>query len=374
MTRRKLQTGFSLLEMAMGLAILGFLFAMLPAGLSVLGKVQNASPALDRLETAISSAVGFVVQHDRLPCPDTTGDGLENCGGARSGRYPYRSVGLAAPLVNERGFAFQYAVYRDPAANLAALQGSFSPALLGGGASPGNALDFCQGLRLGLSAGLRNNEPVAGGINPAFLFADPGQQDADRDGRPFDGNNARGLAFESAARQQDENYDDRVTTVSFAELAARLGCPQLMARVSAAAREANAAYDAWRAYEFYVDFRAFGVDVRKTNLDIAELKRTIALFNSALSIAMGLNDLATGLSSASGAASIAATLVTAAAAGYAISEELSGSAQEVADKKDELELAREQLEAARTARDAALDYRQRTLAAAQAADAAGWFQ
>ncbi|MHB0763048.1 type II secretion system protein [Stutzerimonas sp. NM35] len=378
---RSQQSGFSLLEMALTLAVLGFLFAMVPMILSVLGGAQSASPSLDRKKLAVNSAVGFIVQHDRLPCPDANGDGNEDCNGARSGRFPWRTAGLGQPLVNDRGFPFQYAVYQHANANLVTLQSSYQPSLLNGGPSlQRNALDFCQGLRLGVSGGQQQGEASvqahigSAGVNPAFLLVDPGPLDADRDGRPFDGINAKGLVFESGGRSQSDDYDDQVMAMSFAELATRLGCPSILARVSAATRDANAAYDAQRAFKFYLDFRKFGVEVRETNLDIAELKRTIALFNSAASIAMGLNDLATGLSSASGAIAVGVAAINAAAAIYAIQDELSSTAEDVSDKKDQLATAKQQHEAAKVAHSDALAYQQQAIATALNRDARGWFQ
>jgi len=378
---RSQQSGFSLLEMALSLAVLGFLFAMVPMTLSVLGSSQSASPSLDRKKLAVNSAVGFIIQHDRLPCPDANGDGYEDCNDSRSGRFPWRTAGLGQPLVNGSGFPLQYAVYQHANANLVALQSSYRPSLLSGDlSSQTNALDFCQGLRLGVSGGLQPGEASVQahtggvGVNPAFLFADPGPLDSDRDGRPFDGINAKGLAFESTGRSQSDDYDDQVTAMSFAELATRLGCPSILARVSAAIRDANAAYDARRAFKFYLDFRKFGVEVRETNLDIAELKRTIALFNSAASIAMGLNDVATALSSATGAIAIGVAAINAAAAVYAIQDELSSTADDVSEKKDQLNTAVQQRKAAEAAHDEALAYQRQAIATALSLDERGWFQ
>lgn len=375
------QSGFSLLEMALSLAVLGFLFAMVPMALSTLSNAQSAAPALDRVKLAVNSTVGFIVQHDRLPCPDATGNGREDCDGSRSGRFPYRTVGLGQPLVNASGFPFHYATYQHANANLVALQSSYRPSLLSGVvSSQQNALDFCQGLRLGVSGGFQASEPSvqshtgSAGVNPAFLFVDPGALDASRDGRPFDGLNATGLVFESAGRGQSDAYDDQVVAIGFAELAARLGCPQIMARVSAATRDANAAYDALRAYQFYLDFRQFGKEVRDTNLAIAELKRKIAEFNSGAGAAMALNDLATGLSSASGAGGVAVAAINAAIATYAITEELKSTAADVDEKKQELALAVEQLSAANVAHEAAKTYLTGAVETAVERDAKGWFQ
>lgn len=382
---RSRQSGFSLLEMALTLAVLGFLFAMVPMALSVLGSSQSASPSLDRVKLAANSAVGFIIQHDRLPCPDANGNGYEDCNDSRSGRFPYRTAGLGQPLVNSSGFPFEYAVYQHPNAKLTALQSSYQPSLLSGAAPVrSNALDFCQGLRLGLSGGLTDGlqsgevsvqaHTGEDGVNPAFLFVDPGSLDADRDGRPFDGVNATELIFESAGRSQSENYDDQVTAMSFAELATRLDCPTILARVSAATRDANAAYDARRAFAFYLKFRQFGEEVRETNLGIAKAKRLIALFNSAAGAAMLATDLATGLASASGAGAVAVAAINATAAGYLIVDELDSTAEDVSEKEDQLETAVQQRKAAEDAHDDALAYQQQAVATAMNRDARGWFQ
>lgn len=377
------QSGVSLLEMALSLAVLGFLFAMVPMALNALNSTQSAAPALDRAKLAVNAAVGFIVQHDRLPCPDTDEDGLENCDDSRSGRFPFRTVGLGQPLVNESGFPFHYAVYQHTNANLATpeLQSSYEPSLLKGDVSAQkNALDFCQGLRLGVSGGLQTTEPHVqsherkAGVNPAFLFVDPGALNADREGQAFDGLNATGLEFESAGRGQSDDYDDRVIAMSFAELSARLACPQVLARVSAATREANAAYDAWRAYTFYRDFRQFGYEVRVTNLAIANFKRQVAKFNSAASTAMALNDLATGLASASGAGGVAVAAINATAAGFMIVDELESTADDVKEKTEQEDIAEAQLTAANNALDDAEGYRDQATQLALDRDARGWFQ
>lgn len=375
------QTGFSLLEMALSLTVLGFLFTLTPMALSVLDKAQSAAPALDRSKLAVNSAVGFIIQHDRLPCPDTNGDGAENCGSTRSGRFPYRTVGLGQPLVNASGFPLHYAVYQHSNVNLSDLQSSYQPSLLSGDVSAQqNALDFCQGLRLGLSGGLQKSEPQVQshrgtpGINPAFLFVDPGTLNADRSGGLFDGMNTTGMTYESPSRGQSDDYDDQVIAIGFTELATRLNCPLVLSRVSAAVRNANAAYDTKRAYEFYKDFRKFGKEVRETNLDIAKTKREIAEFNSAASIAMALNDTATALASASGAGAIIVATINAAAATFLIQDELRDSAEEVDEKETQLATSKDQFEAAKEAYTAAESQMTQAIQTALNRDAKGWFQ
>lgn len=381
MKQGHMQAGFSLLEIALTLFVLGFLFSLAPVSLSLLGSIQTAAPVLNKAEAGVNATLGFIVQHDRLPCPDTTGDGFENCGSIRTGQYPYRTVGLGRPLVNAQGFAFHYGVYQHANANLSSLQSSYNPVLLSGDNSgQSNALDFCQGLRLGLSGGTRTSEvrikSLQGNlsINPAFILVDPGSLDADQDGRPFDGDNAKGLVFESAGRALSDTYDDQVTALSFVELSSRLSCPQILARVSAATRDANAAYDIRRSYAFYLDFRTFGKKVREFNLTMAETKLAMAITNGLITAALITNDVAGALTSASGAASKAATAFNSITAGILAADSLISATEDVDDKKDELATAVEQLANATTADNAAQAYLDKATAEVLARDARGWFQ
>lgn len=373
--------GFSLLELALGLFVLGFLFALMPMMLSNLGQLQSANPAADPLESGHQALLGFVIQHDRLPCPDQDSDGLEDCNGGRSGYFPYRTVKLGRPLVNSAGYALYYGVYQHTQANLTAPQSSYQPSLLNGSQSvQSNGLDFCQGLRLGLTAGLQPTEVsvqnIKGGpgINPAFVLVDPGRLDADRDTRLFDGSNASGLQFESAGRAQGESYDDRLLVTGFAELSARLQCPELLARVSAATLDANAAYDMERAYGFYRQFREFGVEVRKKALDVANTRHKLALANGAISAVMVASDTASALTNPGGAAAVAVYAANTVLTVIAIEEEVTDAIDAVDDKTDELAEAKKQLTAAEKAEEEAQTYLTATVKEVLDRDAKGWFQ
>lgn len=378
----KRQSGFSLLELALGLFILGFLFALMPMMISSLGQLQSADPAANPLDSGEQALVGFVIQHNRLPCPDTTNDGIENCNGAKTGGFPYRTVNLGRPLVNAAGFALHYGVYQHSLANLSALQSSYQPSLLSNSAyiSPKNGLDFCQGLRLGQTAGLQNTEFSVRGlnstnhVNSAFILVDPGPLDADIDGRAFDGLNAQGLIFESAAKAQADDYDDTVRAVSFNQLSARLQCPELLARVSAATRDANAAYDMWRSYSFFRKFREFNVDVRTVARNMSKTKRDFAIANGAISGAMVVSDTASALSGPGGAIATAVYFVNTVTTIALIVEELEGAIEDLGEKNDELELAKEQKNNAVAAEAQANIYRIKAQTEAQNRDAKGWFQ
>lgn len=94
----KQQAGFSLIELALVLMIVGLLTA---GALSVLSsqreqvKYADSDKALAQTKQALLS---FLVVNKFLPCPDSSGDGLENrseqaCDSV-AGEVPYRDIGL----------------------------------------------------------------------------------------------------------------------------------------------------------------------------------------------------------------------------------------------------------------------------------------
>lgn len=382
--RRARQSGFSLLETAVVIALIGFIALLLPRLLGELGGLRQLAEGRAPEVLAADALVGFAVAHDRLPCPDGDDDGLEDCGGAARGRFPHRTVGFPSPLLNDARHPIEYAVFRGTH-DLAATAAGYVPAWPPGAAGTGslrNALDFCQALRAaalappGTALRTRAANAASTAVGAAFVLIDPGAVDADASGSRFDGRNAPGaLDLEGPARALAVDYDDRVHATGFIELAGRLNCPVVLSAVSSAIREANTAHDLWRAAGFYQDFRAFGVTVREQNLKISEYKYVMAVYiNTILTAAMVATDLSIALTSGSGAASIAVASISAAiavaSAVYGVIEAL----EDKAGKEDELDVARAQLEAARAATAAADDYRNVALGRAVALEARGWFQ
>lgn len=87
------QRGFSLLELAVALVVLGGLAGIAltaAAWASQRHRIVEARHALERAEQAL---IAYAESHSRLPCPDADGSGLEDCGsGAGSGRLPYATL------------------------------------------------------------------------------------------------------------------------------------------------------------------------------------------------------------------------------------------------------------------------------------------
>lgn len=375
------QSGFTLLEMAVVMAVIGFIAVLVPKLVSDVATMQTTAKSESPQAVGEAALVGFAVANHRLPCPDSTGDGEEDCGGSmRRGKLPYRSLGLPAPVRNSAGFELEYAVTRSGVADLTVLADGFAPDLPEDEGNPTstvkNGLDFCQSLRDLGAAAASLTEPSTGGVAVPFVLADPGSVDADRDGALFDQKNTGGsLAFESVEQPRSDRYDDTVHAMSFPVLLGQLDCPRLVAASSGAAREADAAWDIWRAAVFYQAFREHGLRVRENAKESADFKHIMAVYvNTVLTAALVANDLAVALSSASGATGIAVATVNSV---IAVASAVYGVIEAVQSKNDAAAaLAEAQQQKANAIINEAQtrDYFELSVARARLIDAKGWHQ
>lgn len=110
---RKHQTGFTLVEIAIVLAILGIVLGGLFAGTSALRETAKFKEDQQKLQDIKAALLSYVAVNNYLPCPDTTGDGIENpsdfsqpqCD-ATAGTLPFISLGTHS--VNAYGLPFSY--------------------------------------------------------------------------------------------------------------------------------------------------------------------------------------------------------------------------------------------------------------------------
>ncbi len=96
--------GFTLVEMAMVLVIVGLLVAAFLTPLSAQMDLQRYSETKKQMEDVKEALYGYAMSHTAtdgkpyLPCPDTDGDGAENRTGsacsALEGNIPYASLGV----------------------------------------------------------------------------------------------------------------------------------------------------------------------------------------------------------------------------------------------------------------------------------------
>lgn len=348
-TSNKRQLGFSLVEMAVVVVVVGLIGAlvwlMLPQTRDTL--LDRASE--QRLAAADQAVTGYVFAHGRLPCPDLTGNGEQapNCTSTSVGLLPVVTLGLADGGWLSDGPP-RYAV--NPLAGIA--QNSSGPALFlpdvpdSVSSSDEPVLGFCLKLReaAGQGGGLVMPAP-AGSTSLAYVLVDGGREDADGSGSLFDG---VGGALPRPDAPASTLSDDRSHAVGLGQLAARLDCARWLARANARGLDVVAAADVQRVAEAFVVFRDFGVDVRTFDRDYAIAQELLAIADLAISVAIGASAIAISVVPLGGQSAIASIGAATLAIGAATANVVASSVT--------LGLAVGALDEARSQRDQAQDH------------------
>ncbi len=104
------QTGFSLVEMAIVLAIVALLLGSLLPTISGQIEQQRRNETRKYMDEVRDALLGYAIAHKHLPCPDTNDDGLENtpCVASQVGTLPYKDLGVTDKDAN--GVVLIYAV------------------------------------------------------------------------------------------------------------------------------------------------------------------------------------------------------------------------------------------------------------------------
>ncbi|WP_019894136.1 type II secretion system protein [Hydrogenovibrio halophilus] len=107
------QNGFTLVEIAIVLAILGFLTAGILGGLGAFRDSADFKQDERQLKDIKEALLSFVAVNGYLPCPDTDGDGRENRDGdnsctSSSDELPFADLGTHSK--NPWGHSYQYVV------------------------------------------------------------------------------------------------------------------------------------------------------------------------------------------------------------------------------------------------------------------------
>lgn len=130
--------GFSLIEMAVALVIVGLLLGGLMAPLSTQMENARRKETERTLAGALEAIYGYAIAIGRLPCPDTANDGLENRVGntcaAASGTLPWATLGVGQNDGWGRTF-----IYRVTTAFADTIDGTGC-----GAATPGISFSLCS--------------------------------------------------------------------------------------------------------------------------------------------------------------------------------------------------------------------------------------
>jgi prepilin-type N-terminal cleavage/methylation domain-containing protein len=241
--------GFTLIEFAIALIVIGLLSTTAMTLFKPTQQFQNKLVTQASLVRVSNILVSFAVNNHRLPCPDTNGNGYENCAGSRvTGAVPFKTlmVELGTSVTNSDSEELNmiYGVYRNASADA-----DLSSLIERTGDSVGmdyfkSQDDFIAVIRNAIAQPTSLSYPYITGDgemsgaeicatnnqgNVAFIVASAGGEDRSGNGNAFDGVN-QGLAqngtgsncFAAVNRSEDAKYDDGVIATNFNSLLAHI--------------------------------------------------------------------------------------------------------------------------------------------------------
>ncbi len=147
---RQADSGFALWDALLLAALIAALLLVAFVSQQSRNHMNQAQGQDATLLWADQQVAGFTSSHLRLPCPDTNGDGFEDCGsGITSGLLPVQTLGLKADAARRGPMRILYSVLRSSGMDPTVLESYFEPEMWDGtkysyGAV--NGLDFCRKL------------------------------------------------------------------------------------------------------------------------------------------------------------------------------------------------------------------------------------
>jgi prepilin-type N-terminal cleavage/methylation domain-containing protein len=347
--------GFSLIEAAIALAVLGLIALAAAAYWRSAMQVKVVSVERDLVARAQSAVLGFAYTKFRLPCPASDpATGLEDCTTGNQAQFlPWATLALP----DSRARQMRYGVYRktnanprldtdlsaaiatDRAAVLLTTSVTESTTPIGMSTLIGNRnlFDFCHALNTAASqapdsAYLHTVDMTGQKKNVAFALAMPGLLDADGDGNIFDGAQAlqtsANPAFDAPSRPQALDFDDKVVVTSAGTLFATLSCG--LAFAAADHTHFNAASTARIMQKGYYDYK-FILGLNVAIATVASLGAAASVLSAGAGLAAATATLAAALADAvtySGAtvAAVAAAAIALAAASINVGAAIVGAA------------------------------------------------
>lgn len=253
---RQRQRGLGLLEIMLITFVLG---GVLIAGTIALRAKSPSLAAQNQLQILVEAQkalYSFAVLNNRLPCPDTNRDGIEDCGAmVQKGWFPYQTLKLEGIAKNVGTGQLRYLVQRK-AVDLAAAQDVWQPIKsIASGVYSGTRTftpsntgipDLCLKLTNAAATILAvdHAQVAANTARPvAFALVHPGSKDEDGDGDLFDAENASviGNVVVPAERERKTAvYDDRVVESKYSDFAQQLNCAQLNTSINMVSLGADA--------------------------------------------------------------------------------------------------------------------------------------
>ena len=246
------QRGFSLVELAVVLLIAGLIAVAVVRTLPLLlspGDGADSRPFQD----AADAVAGFAMAEARLPCPDASGDGREECNGDAIGRLPWRTLGIDRPPG-----ALEYAAapgLTDPPAG----QRHRTAAPVGAQSNAVNGLDTCADI----ITQLRDRDGVAVGAHGdtftvAYALARPPANHVPP---------AAGGAAYFLDGSDPGVHRSRTHLVGPAGLSAQLDCPRRLAASHVGGRDVAVQTDLLALKRQLTAFRDNALAVRRANQD-----------------------------------------------------------------------------------------------------------
>ncbi len=227
--------GFSLLELAVVLVVLGLVTLLVVQFLGTASRERHEVASRDLLTRADDALLAYAMVNSRLPCPASNSSGDEDCSTTQIGQLPYKTLGL--PDANAR--KIRYGVLRRPAtrkldAELTNRLDRYDPLQVLTGETAiemplghVNGLDLCWAVRSGGALPMdtqylhvaRATQPGQIAAHVAYALALP------RGGEGFTGNQSDDLpVFDSPRRPHDASFSDRILVVGLDQLWSRMRC------------------------------------------------------------------------------------------------------------------------------------------------------